>query len=214
MVANVAEQGLASARRKPAVNWAALVAPAAMLFAVGASAAPLAGGAGNPAPGDTASCCLQIVAAPAAAREDAVADPGVVPASRLRVVSRFLTTGLAPEPGLQVKTILASRSISEAFPQIHNIGGVRADGLRWHPNGLALDVMIPNPGSAEGIELGDRIVAFALDNAARFGLQDAIWRGMYYTPDGGQSGGYGHFDHVHITTIGGGYPTGNEVYLR
>jgi hypothetical protein len=128
---------------------------------------------------------------------------------------QVLIADVAPERGLQVKTILASRSISDAFPQIHQIGGVRADALRWHPNGLALDVMIPNPGSSEGIALGDSIVAYVMENADRFGLQDAIWRGVYYTPGGGaQRGGYGHYDHVHVTTTGGGYPSGSEVYLR
>jgi peptidoglycan DL-endopeptidase CwlO len=39
-----------------------------------------------------------------------------------------------------------------------------------------------------------------LANAARLGLQDAIWRGTYYTPGGPQGSGYGHYDHVHITT--------------
>jgi hypothetical protein len=78
---------------------------------------------------------------------------------------------------------------------------------------LALDVMIPNPGTAEGIALGNEVVAFALKNADRFALQDVIWRGLYYTPGGVQSGNYGHFDHVHITTTGGGYPTGDEKYL-
>ena len=121
---------------------------------------------------------------------------------------------MAPEKGLQVKTILVARSISALFPEIQNIGGVRPDALRWHPNGLALDVMIPNPSSAEGIALGNRIVAFALNNADRFDLQDCIWRGMYYTPSGVKAGGYGHYDHVHITTHGGGYPTGGEVYIR
>jgi hypothetical protein len=79
---------------------------------------------------------------------------------------------------------------------------------------LALDVMIPNPGTTKGIELGNEVVAFALKNAGRFGLQDAIWRGTYYTPSGPQRGGYGHYDHVHITTTGGGYPTGGETYVR
>lgn len=150
----------------------------------------------------------------AAPTDETVSASQVMPASRLRMVSRFLPAGVAPERGLQIRTIQAARSISDAFPQIHQIGGVRADALRWHPNGLALDVMIPNPGSAEGIALGDAIVAYALDNADRFGLQDAIWRGTYYTPGGRRSGAYGHFDHVHVTTIGGGYPTGAEAYLR
>ena len=139
-------------------------------------------------------------------------------ASRYRVYNReaerVLPVGIAPERGLQVKTILVARSISALFPEIQNIGGVRPDSLRWHPNGLALDVMIPNPTSAAGIALGNRIVAFALENAERFDLQDCIWRGMYYTPSGAKAGGYGHYDHVHITTHGGGYPTGDEVYIR
>lgn len=109
---------------------------------------------------------------------------------------------------------MAARSISAAFPEIQNIAGVRPDSLRWHPDGLALDVMIPNPGTAEGIALGNEIVAFVLKNAVRFGLQDAIWRGTYYTPNGPQGAGAGHYDHVHITTTGGGYPTGRESYVR
>lgn len=137
-------------------------------------------------------------------------------ASRWRVINvpRLLPAGIAPERGLQVKTILVERSISAVFPEIHSIGGVRPDALRWHPDGLALDVMIPSPGSEQGIELGNEIVSYALKNAARFGLQDAIWRGVYYTPSGSQSWGAGHFDHVHITTLGGGYPTGSELYYR
>jgi hypothetical protein len=128
--------------------------------------------------------------------------------------ARVLPAGVAPERGLQVKTILLARTVSAVFPEIHSIGGVRPDALRWHPDGLALDVMIPDPGSAAGIALGNQIVAFALENADRFSLQDAIWRGVYYTPAGPQSGGYGHFDHVHLTTRGGGYPTGSEIYYR
>jgi hypothetical protein len=139
-------------------------------------------------------------------------------ASRWRVAPKYvpqlLPVGRAPERGLQVKTILASRVISAVFPEITNMGGVRPDSKPWHPQGLALDVMIPNPSSAQGIALGNEIVAFALKNATRFSLQDAIWRGTYYTPTGPSGSGYGHYDHVHITTHGGGYPTGGEVYVR
>jgi hypothetical protein len=142
----------------------------------------------------------------------------MLPASRWRVVAQnipqALPVGVASERGLQVKTILAARSISAAFPEIKSIGGVRPDAKRWHPMGLALDVMIPNPSSAAGIALGNEIVSFALKNASRFALQDAIWRGVYYTPSGPSGYGYGHYDHVHITTLGGGYPTGGEVYIR
>lgn len=112
-----------------------------------------------------------------------------------------------------MRTILASRAITATFPEIHEIGGVRPDPLPWHPLGLALDVMIPNPASPQGIALGNEIVAYVLKNTNRFGVQDAIWRGVYYTPNGAQASRLGHYDHVHVTTTGGGYPKGGETYL-
>ncbi|WP_319447323.1 MULTISPECIES: hypothetical protein [unclassified Mycobacterium] len=223
---------VASARRKSSGLLAVAIAPVAVMFALGADVHPLAAQTHvkpaverlAPAADTSGSCCMQVVAAtPAAfaATEHAgwvVSSPAVqsVSASRLRIIDipQLLPAGDAPERGLQVKTILASRVISVVFPEIHDMGGVRPDALRWHPNGLALDVMIPNPSSAEGIALGNQIVAFALKNADRFGLQDAIWRGVYYTRNGPRGSIAGHYDHVHITTTGGGYPTGGEVYYR
>jgi len=144
---------------------------------------------------------------------EATPEISVVPAALVEQSAMSLSAGVVPEQGLQVKTILAARSVSAAFPQIRSAIGVRPDAKPWHPSGRAIDLMIPNPGSAEGIALGDAILAFVMDNAGRFGVQDVIWRGTYYTPGGGASGsGYGHYDHVHITTIGGGYPTGGEDY--
>lgn len=189
----------------------------AVLVVAGAAAFATAGGSvATPPSPQMVSCCTPEPGAEFGA--EFVALPAM-PASRYRIVPaaavpQSLPVGVAPERGLQVRTILAERAVSDAFPEIREIGGVRPDALRWHPDGLALDVMIPNPGSAAGIALGNRIVAYALANARRFGLQDAIWRGVYYTPTGAQSGGYGHFDHVHLTTTGGGYPTGGETYLR
>ncbi len=111
-----------------------------------------------------------------------------------------LPVGVANEAGLQPNTVLVARAVSAQFPQISTIDGVRPDSKPWHPRGLAIDIMIPNPDSPEGIALGDQIRAFALANAGRFGLQDVIWRGTYSTPAGPQASGYGHYDHVHITT--------------
>jgi hypothetical protein len=231
MVLAVGRHSLARERRKPPVALAAVIAPAAMFFALGADVHPFAATPlVKPAVPNVATaaetvvpCCAEIVAAPPTAPSVAPADAQLVEnpvaaqlvsASRYRVVDRALPPGVAPEKGLQVRTILTARHISAEFPEIHEIGGYRPDALRWHPDGLALDVMIPNPSSAEGIALGNQIVAYVLQNAAVFGIQDAIWRGVYYTPGGAQSGGYGHFDHVHVTTTGGGYPTGGETYYR
>jgi hypothetical protein len=212
------------------VPAAAVIAPYALLLAAGGDVSVPAPTSEADAPDqivDVAGRSVQVVAsAPAdfsagpSSLDSAAAATTVqfASASRYRVYNReaerALPVGIAPERGLQVKTILASRAISALFPEIHNIGGVRPDALRWHPNGLALDVMIPNPTSSDGIALGNRIVAFALENAEKFDLQDCIWRGVYYTPSGAKAGGYGHFDHVHITTHGGGYPSGDEVYIR
>jgi hypothetical protein len=131
-----------------------------------------------------------------------------------------LPAGVAPENGLQVHTIRAARAISVMFPEITTIGGYRQDALKWHPNGLAIDVMIPNYHSDEGIELGNQIAGLALANAKRWGVIHVIWRQGFYPGIGAPSwtADYGnetanHFDHVHIATDGGGYPTGNETYF-
>jgi hypothetical protein len=188
---------------------------AVAIFALGGSAQ--AAGAhrdANSVAEAASACAIQITAA--SPTSSSWAASAVVPgdgagetapasrASRWRVAStaapRILRAGVANERGLQVKTILAARAVSAAFPEITNIGGVRPDALPWHPRGLAIDIMIPNPSSAAGITLGNEIVRFAFKNADRFALQDVIWRGTYYTPSGPSGSGYGHYDHVHITT--------------
>ena len=130
-----------------------------------------------------------------------------------------LPAGVAPEARLQVKTIWVARAISVMFPEITTMGGYRQDALKWHPNGLAIDVMIPNCHSERGIELGNQIAGFALANAKRWGVLHVIWRQGYYPGIGAPSwtADYGsetanHYDHVHIATDGGGYPTGHETY--
>lgn len=134
-------------------------------------------------------------------------------------LSFALPRGVAPEGGLQTHTIWVARAVSVMFPEITTIGGYRQDPLKWHPNGLAIDVMIPNYHSDEGIELGNQIAGLALANAKRWGVLHVIWRQGFYPGIGAPSwtADYGnetanHFDHVHIATDGGGYPTGRETY--
>ncbi|MFM9034842.1 MAG: hypothetical protein ACKOQ4_11250 [Mycobacterium sp.] len=204
---------------------AAVVLPAALALSPGAGADP--GNAEQPggAPAVESAVLTDLQGAPAEALpaepapEALPAEPApealvVAPAAHVDFAPELLPPGVGPEQGLQVRTILAERNISTYFPQITEMIGVRPDSKPWHPNGLALDVIIPDAGSAEGIALGDAIRDYALRNADRFGLQDVIWRGVYYTPAGPGGSGYGHFDHVHITTTGGGYPGGVEEYPR
>ena len=194
---------------------AAVFAPAAVFFAVSADVHLFAPHTeAKPVISDVAPCCVEIVTAASNPLITGNPDGEPTAASRYHTRARFLTADVAPERGLQIRTILTARNITADFPQIHEIGGVRPDPLPWHPLGLALDVMIPDPESADGIALGNQIVAYVLQNANRFGIQDAIWRGVYYTPNGAQASRLGHYDHVHVTTTGGGYPAGSEVYLR
>jgi hypothetical protein len=130
-----------------------------------------------------------------------------------------LPPSIGSEDRLQVKTIWAARVISVLFPDIKTIFGWREDPLPWHPKGLAIDVMIPNHATPEGIELGNQIAGFALANAKRWGINHVIWRQKIYPGVGAGSwtADYGnetanHYDHVHIATDGGGYPTGHEIY--
>ena len=135
------------------------------------------------------------------------------------ITARMLLPGVGIEKGLQVKTILAERAISARFPEIRNIGGVRPDGMKWHPEGLAIDVIIPDYSTPAGKALGDRVMAFAFQNADRFGLVHVIWQQTYY-PIGGKphlmpnsgSDDANHYTHVHIATKGGGYRNGSETY--
>jgi hypothetical protein len=179
------------------------------------------------------SCCAVIP--PAAAASPAPPPPGApklatpaeadllaasAPAPAATATPFELPPGVAPENGLQVDTIRVARAISVLFPQITDIGGWRPDALKWHPNGLAIDVMIPDHDSPEGIELGNQIAGLALANAKRWNIDDVIWRhAIYLGPKSGQymsemgSETANHYDHVHIATNGGGYPTGNEKYF-
>jgi hypothetical protein len=131
-----------------------------------------------------------------------------------------LPAGIAPENGLQIHTIWVARAISVMFPEIKTIGGYRQDPLPWHPNGLAIDVMIPNYHTDEGIALGNQIAGYALAMAKKWGVIHVIWRQGFYPAQAAPSwtANYGnetanHMDHVHIATDGGGYPTGKETYF-
>lgn len=176
-------------------------------------------------------CCVEVpkaaptsqVAAPTGAAPIVARAPAELLADSAPLTSQefpfALPAGVAPENGLQVHTIRAARAISVLFPDITTIGGFRQDALKWHPNGLAIDVMIPNYHSPQGIALGNQIAGFALANAKRWGVLHVIWRQAYYpgigapswTADLGNETA-NHYDHVHIATDGGGYPTGQETY--
>lgn len=148
------------------------------------------------------------------------AQAAVVPSAHFAsAVRRGLPPGVCNERGLQVQTILAERAISKRFPEIKEMSGVRPDSMKWHPSGLAIDVMIPNWDTPAGRALGDRIVKYVFDNADRFGLEYVIWQQTYRPASGTPhlmenrgSPDANHYTHVHISSYGGGFPKGGESY--
>ncbi|WP_040538634.1 hypothetical protein [Mycolicibacterium tusciae] len=206
---------LANGRGRWLAVVVSLVVSGAMLYAQNAdtprSAPPVAVAPSSP---ESAPPAAPRVPIPAEAELLAASAPAAA-----RELPFELPKGVTPENGLQVRTIWAARAISVMFPEITTIGGYRQDPLRWHPNGLAIDVMIPNHTSDEGIDLGNQIAGLALANAQRWGILHVIWRQGFYPGIGAPSwtADYGnetanHFDHVHIATAGGGYATGDETY--
>lgn len=149
---------------------------------------------------------------------DTAPNAGLVRAVR-PVVPQALPPSVGNERGLQVQTLLAARAISAKFPEIREIGGVRPDSMKWHPNGLAIDVIIPNWDTPAGRALGDRVTEFTFAHAEEFGLEYVIWQQTYRpakgTPhlmDDFGSPDANHYTHVHISSYGGGYPKGGEIY--
>ena len=119
-------------------------------------------------------------------------------------------------------SICRSRSPGEISVAVKAIDGGRFSRYAQSDiqQGMALDVMVPGYGSSAGKALGDRILAYVLANAQKFDLNHVIWRQAIYFPDGTahRMPDYGgpdanHYTHVHISTNGGGYPTGNEAYV-
>ena len=161
------------------------------------------------------AAAVAILGAPAAPAEPAETSD----AQLVSIKSAALPVG-GTERGLQIQTIMARRAIVSRFPEIREIGGVRPDSMKWHPEGLAIDVMIPDWQTPAGKALGDRIAAFVAENGRRFGLEYLIWQRMYIPAEGkpylmGDAGNpdANHFTHVHIATYGGGYPIGTENFL-
>ncbi|MFF0546620.1 peptidoglycan DD-metalloendopeptidase family protein [Nocardia thailandica] len=129
-----------------------------------------------------------------------------------------MPAAIGSENGLQVDTIRLARTIVQQFPQVREIGGHREDPLPDHPSGRAIDIIIPDPTSGDGKALGDRIAEFVLTNASALRIDYLIWRQTYRSATGESNvmedrGGAtaNHFDHVHVTTLGGGYPDGSPI---
>ncbi|AUH70586.1 MULTISPECIES: transglycosylase family protein [Gordonia] len=126
-------------------------------------------------------------------------------------VSKPMAARFGSEAHWQTNTVRLARAVAKRFPELQTIGGWRADGGGFsdHPDGRAADIMIPNSGrDQKGVELGNRIQKYVMDNKAVFHVDYTIWR-QYYQPAQGPGNvmedrgdwTQNHFDHVHVTLL-------------
>lgn len=108
--------------------------------------------------------------------------------------------------GLQTNTARGENAIRAAFPWATNIGGVRADKLKWHPSGLALDVMIPGAGGLndptppDALAKGNQLYAWLTANKDALGIDYMLWQEK------------DHYNHIHVNFAASGYgPGGGPV---
>ncbi|MDR1077880.1 MAG: hypothetical protein LBL55_04355 [Propionibacteriaceae bacterium] len=99
--------------------------------------------------------------------------------------------------------------VAGSFPGIASIGGYRAGSSGDHGAGLALDVMIPDWGSAGGQALGQAVADWARANARALGIHYVIFRQRIWNLEVDRAGWRpmadrgsataNHMDHVHIS---------------
>lgn len=131
-----------------------------------------------------------------------------------------LPASVGSEAHFQIDTVRVARAVHAKFPQVETIGGWRAqDPYPDHPSGRAADIMIPNYTTSEGKELGNAIRDYLWTNRAYFNIEYMIWRQEYIPSQGTPSimedrgsATQNHFDHVHVTTVGGGMPKLGQLY--
>jgi hypothetical protein len=109
--------------------------------------------------------------------------------------------GLQSGPASQA----AAAAIASYFPQITEIGGARSSGVAGtHNAGKAIDIMIPNYETPQGIALGNQIRDFLQQNAQQLGVVYTIWQDQVQnTGLGGRSAGPGgtvggHRNHIDV----------------
>ncbi|SHR98723.1 phage tail tape measure protein [Mycobacteroides abscessus] len=108
--------------------------------------------------------------------------------------------------------------VMRMWPQIKNIGGRRVeDGFGEHSSGNAIDIMIPDYNTPQGMALGNAIAAMLAKNASALNLNGFIWRQQSYGYGGSFTQGkqmpnrgddnQNHMNHLHVI-LGSGRGSG------
>lgn len=111
----------------------------------------------------------------------------------------FARRGLAVENGLAPNAVAVLNAVREEFPELDNIGGVRAGDPGDHGSGHAVDIMT---STAQG----DAVAQYLQGRAGELGIKYLIWKQRRWAPGGSWvpmedrgSATANHYDHVHIS---------------
>ncbi|MFR9753949.1 peptidoglycan DD-metalloendopeptidase family protein [Nocardia sp. 004] len=150
-----------------------------------------------------------------------VPDVAVAMTSGQQELSAPLPVDVGSEDNLQIDAIRLARAVHARFPQISRIGGWRPNDSVSpdHPNGVAVDIMIPDFDSDSGRQLGDTIRDFLWTHRDQFHLTYLIWRATYLPVDGDPQNltptgdpTTDHYDHIHASVEGHGSPASDQTY--
>jgi hypothetical protein len=111
----------------------------------------------------------------------------------------FARRGLAVENGLAPHAVAVLNAVREEFPELDNIGGVRAGDPGDHGSGHAVDIMT---STAQG----DAVAQYLQGRAGELGIKYLIWKQRRWAPGGSWvpmedrgSVTANHYDHVHVS---------------
>lgn len=122
-------------------------------------------------------------------------------------------TSKGSERNLQAAAQRGMRLVAQQFPTVTDIGGYRdSNNPLDHGTGSAIDAMVPNYASPQGIALGDQISKLFIDHAGELKTKYVIWRNRIWQngswTDYGSTGddNLKHNNHVHISFNQSGPP--------
>lgn len=122
----------------------------------------------------------------------------------------YASTTSISTAGLSADAVKVLKAVNAQFPQITTIYGVRSGSdAEDHATGHALDLMIPNYGTAAGKALGNQVAAYLKAHQSELGVHYVIWsqhiwnvqrdaEGWRSMADRGSTTA-NHYDHVHVS---------------
>ncbi len=127
-------------------------------------------------------------------------------------IERFAPTPIIGEGGMTPRMRILRDAILEKYRPFPMIGCTRSGDPMDHGSGRACDFMESTAGqmpTAERLQHGDQVAAFAINNASKYGVKYIIWKQSIYdirSPGWSAMSDRGsitqnHWDHVHISVF-------------